>query len=216
METSFVIDSCSDNPDYDFHNMHSDETTADNAGYANCFYEYENLNHGEDGGEDDTNENEATNDSKMGPVLSHTDNAQRMDDGEEQPGEQRNAALDYSGYADAVDKSNVNATFAAVADWQAQFKQETKNTVHDAASKVEVILEEMKGYSQSIMQDLNQFLLGTDSVIVEYYTCRDSQMAEADRLGDMGPRVETACEQMLARAAATAGFSGLAATGGRR
>jgi len=88
---------------------------------------------------------------------------------------------------------------------QSLFKQETKATVNEVATKVEIILERMKGFAESTVQDMNQFLVGTDSVMMKYYTCRDDQIGEADRLRKMEPQVETACEQMLARASAFPG-----------
>jgi hypothetical protein len=64
--------------------------------------------------------------------------------------------------------------------------------------RVNSITDSMKEYTRSIVvKDLSQFLKETDSILAQYYTCRDSQMNETNRLATMGLRVQTACDQML-------------------
>ena len=66
MESSFdpTADSCTNNSNYDFH-IQSDETTADNAaGYANCFFHYEDLSRSDEGEEHGTMDHDQTNDDK--------------------------------------------------------------------------------------------------------------------------------------------------------
>lgn len=70
--------------------------------------------------------------------------------------------------------------------------------VEEVLVRVNSITDSMKEYTRSIVvKDLSQFLRETDSILAQYYTCRDSQMNETNRLATMGPRVQTACDQML-------------------
>jgi hypothetical protein len=70
--------------------------------------------------------------------------------------------------------------------------------IEEVLVRVNSITDAMKEYTRSIVvQDLHHFLRETDSILAQYYTCRDSQMNETNRLAQMGPRVQTACDQML-------------------
>lgn len=83
--------------------------------------------------------------------------------------------------------------------WQpSPFQHESKTIIQEVDSKVESIMGRMREYTQSIVvQDLTHFLIETDSIMEQYYACRGSQFKEANRLTEMGPQVQTACDQML-------------------
>jgi hypothetical protein len=70
--------------------------------------------------------------------------------------------------------------------------------IEEVLARVNSITDAMKEYTRKIVeQDLHHFLRETNSIQAQYYTCRDSQMNETNRLAQMGPRVQTACDQML-------------------
>jgi hypothetical protein len=141
--------------------------------------------------------------------------------GEEQPNANVNVAdnskeWNSEGGGEEQPSANVNVSTSAPSNddtilrgWKTEFKSATRASVQDATQKIEETLKDMKDHSQRIVEQLSEFLSGTDAVKIDYSRSRQSQVEESMRLAEMGPQVGTACDHLLAGAAASAKMSAL-------
>jgi hypothetical protein len=115
-----------------------------------------------------------------------------------------------SSYADGVGHENLPSTEDANEEESSskKIRKERDDAVKNTATQLEAILNDVKGTTERLLQEMNIFLKEAESVTIDYTRCQESQRNEAHRLEACQPDVQGATHRFLQEAQAQLAMAG--------
>jgi hypothetical protein len=83
-----------------------------------------------------------------------------------------------------------------------QLRKERQAVVQNTATQLESILNDVKGTTKRLLDEITIYLEEAESVTIDYMKCQESQREEAHRLEAVQPDVEGATHRFLQQAQA--------------
>jgi hypothetical protein len=94
-----------------------------------------------------------------------------------------------------------------------QLRQESDAIIKNTATQLEGILNDVKGTTKSLLNEIQTYMKTSDSVSADYIRCQESQRKEAQRLAEVSPDVEGATNRFVEQQLALVGGHMMAAGG---
>jgi hypothetical protein len=87
-------------------------------------------------------------------------------------------------------------------------RENREAVVQNTATQLEAILNDVKGTTQRLLEEIGIYMEAAESVSIDYIKCQESQRNEARRLEEVQPDVEGATHRFIQQAQAQLAMAG--------